>query len=408
MFNPNFNIPANPTNQEAPKTPEFELNEGVEEMARRINELKDSQEESVVVLVAGGSASGKTSAVAAKLKEQFGDEAILLSMDDYYRGKSFMEEMASQGIEYNWDQPEALNLELFAEHLARLKRGESVDVPNYNFAISEADGVKRIESRKIIIVEGLFALNDSIAELGDLKAFVKVGTHGRILRRLMRDVERTGQLPEDILAYFAEIVEPMNEKHIDSTAKNANLIIDNEYNPKVEARGRHEVQVKYQGKVDLDQLRSLGAVLGEPTEQEDVYYQPKDRDLSLTDELLRIRKENSADENILTYKGPKVNPESGYRERPMLEFPIDNSLRQKFIDVYGAEQKTIIKSRVLGELNGVSFSVDNVRKMEDGQEVLLGDFVEVRSVSDAQALEEFKMAVGLGEMAGDTRAYCEM
>jgi len=197
--------------------PYFELSEGIARLIEITKEKMALSQDPVVVKIAGGSASGKTSAVAAKVKEEFGDDALILSMDDYYRGKTYMENQARNGIVLNWDQPEALNLELLQKHLEQLKRGETIQKPVYNMKISEADKVEEVKPKRVIIVEGLFALNDIIKEQGDVKAFVDIGTHGRILRRLLRDIERTGQKPADILKYFSEVVEPMHEKYVQSS-----------------------------------------------------------------------------------------------------------------------------------------------------------------------------------------------
>src|SRR3989338_4818650 len=107
-------------------------------------------------------------------------------MDDYYRGKTFMESEARLGNELNWDQPEALDFELLKNHLNELKNGRTIQKPVYNFKTGEPDGTENFPSRRLIITEGLFALDSSLKNYGDVKAFVDIGTHGRILRRLLR------------------------------------------------------------------------------------------------------------------------------------------------------------------------------------------------------------------------------
>ena len=106
--------------------PEFELEEGVHELVRSVKEKMSEKEGTIIVEIAGGSASGKTSAVAAKLKKELGDDALILSMDNYYRGGKYMDDEAEKGNEMNFDQPEALNLDLLHKHLERLKQGKSI------------------------------------------------------------------------------------------------------------------------------------------------------------------------------------------------------------------------------------------------------------------------------------------
>ncbi|MDD3101718.1 MAG: class IV adenylate cyclase [Patescibacteria group bacterium] len=395
--------------KEVSNIPEYDLEQGVGKLSSLINEKLSQQTNPVIVEIAGGSASGKTSAVAKKVKELFDDKALIFSMDDYYRGKKFMDKEAEKGNILNWDQPEALNLELLKEHLQKLEQGKSIQKPIYNFKEAESTGTEEVQPNKVVIVEGLFALNESIAPEGDIKAFVDIGTHGRILRRLLRDVERTGQKPIDILKYFSEVVEPMHEKHIQNTKKNADIIIKNEYSPKIEAQksGLHEIQLKFSAEIDPEFLRKMGAERLGSTTQTDYYYNPKDRNLIETDEVLRIRDEGEY--KILTYKGPRI--ESDFRERPKFEFEIDAETEKKFLSVYGDKIKTIKKERVLYQLGGVIFSVDSVAKIEDGKKINLGKFVEIRSTDKETNEKEIKETISkLGFSLDDSikKSYFEM
>lgn len=389
--------------------PEYKLEEGISKLVDIIREKMAQTKDNVVVEIAGGSASGKTSAVADIIKRVFGDKALILSMDDYYRGKTFMDAEAKKGNALNWDQPEALNLDLFQQHLAQLRLGQPIKKPVYDMKISEPTDTEEVAPKKIIIVEGLFALDKKLKDLGDIKVFVEIGTHGRIIRRLLRDIRRTGQKPADILKYFSQVVEPMHEKYIESTKKNADLIINNEYSPEVEAErsGLHEVQLKFKGDLDPDRLRSLGAERLSSTVQIDKYYNPKDRNLVQTGEILRIREEG--DRKTLTYKGPKIK--SQFRERPKFEFEIDADTEEAFLDIYGDMKKIITKERTLYQLNGVIFSIDKVSKNEDEKDVDLGSFIEIRSTDKEQDAEKIKSVIqslGLDINKGIKQSYFEM
>lgn len=389
--------------------PEYNLEEGIAKLVDGIKERIVQGEGNIVVEIAGGSASGKTSAVAAMIKKVFGDEALILSADDYYRGKTFMDAEAQKGNVLNWDQPEALNLDLFQQHLAQLKLGQSIEKPIYDMKISEPTGTEKVVPKKIIIIEGLFALDEKLKGQGDIKAFVEIGTHGRIVRRLLRDIQRTGQKPADILKYFSQVVEPMHEKYIESTKKNADLIIKNEYSPEIESErsGLHEIQLKFRGDLNPDDLRKLGVERLGSVRQVDRYYNPNDRDLIQTGEILRIREEGSR--RTLTYKGPKI--ESQFRERPKFEFDIDADTEESFLDIYGDMKKTITKERTLYQLGGVVFSVDRVSKNENGKEVDLGSFVEIRSTDKEESVEKIKAVIqslGLNIDEGIKESYFEM
>ena len=384
--------------------PEYELGEGLEKLMEEIQEKMAQTEGTIIVEVAGGSASGKTSKVAEQVKEKFGNDAIIFSMDNYYRGGNYVKE---NGL--NFDQPEAIDIDLYQEHLQQLKEGKSIPELKYDFGDNPPETIGELQPRKIIIVEGLFALHDELKGLGDVKTFVDIGTHGRMIRRLLRDVAEREQKPDDIIKYFAEIVEPMHEKYIEDTKKNADFIISNEYNPEAEAErsGMHEVQMKFEGSINSEILRKIGAERLSSIAQTDYYYNPKDRNLAETGEIVRIREEG--EDTILTYKGPK-NPESEFRKRPKFEFKIDEDTKDKFLPFYGDEIKIIKKSRTLYQLDGIVFSLDSVSKIENGDEIKLGDFVEIRT-TEKKAENEIKDVIsklGLEMEDGIKEAYVEM
>ncbi len=365
-----------PENKE--ETPRYELEVGVTKLVELIKgKIEQNHGKPVLVQVAGGSASGKTSAVSDKVKQAFGDDAIIISMDDYYRGRTYMAEQAKKGNYLNFDQPEVLNMDELRENLSKLKKGEEIDEPKYSFVNGEREGTRKVSPAKVIIVEGLFALNDSLVSEGDIHVFVDIGAHGRIIRRLLRDVERTGQNPKDILEYFADVVEPMHEKYVQGTIDNADIIISNEYSAEREAdrSGRGESQLKFPAEnITPETLRKIGAEILSNTRQIDKYYDPKNRDLSETGESLRIREE--AGRFILGYKGPDTGGE--FRNRPKFEFEIDSDTGDKLLSIYG-ETKTIEKDRTIYQLDGVVFSVDDVRVVDGDGEHILGKFVEIRS-----------------------------
>ena len=384
--------------------PRYELEEGVKELIAEIEEKISQTEGTIIVEVAGGSASGKTSKVAEQVKEKFGDNAIIFSMDNYYRGGNYTREN-----DLNFDQPEAIDIDLYQKHLQQLKKGESIPELKYDFGDNPPETIGELQPQKIIIVEGLFALHDDLEEIGDVKTFVDIGTHGRMIRRLLRDVVERGQKPDDIIEYFAEIVEPMHEKYIEDTKKNADFIINNEYNPEIEAErsGMYEVQMKFKGSIDNEALRKIGAEKLSFAKQTDYYYNPKDRDLAETEEILRIREEG--EDTILTYKGPK-DLKSEFRERPKFEFKINREIKDKFLPFYGNEIKVIKKSRTLYQLDGIVFSLDSVSKIENGEEVEIGDFIEVRTTDkeSKEKMDEVILKLGLKKENGTKKAYVEM
>lgn len=392
---------------------EYNLQEGIEKACLMVQEklcFKRRQatlskiESNVLVNVTGGSASGKTNAVSLKLKEIFQKQAEILSIDDYYRGKNFMKAMREKGVVLNWDQPEVLELELLAEHIKYLKQGLPVLKPKYSFKTGERQGYEYFHTNKIIIVEGLFMVGGC-----DIYVFVDVGLHGRILRRLFRDIERTNNRPKDILKYFSEVVEPMNAKYVDPAKTKANIVIKNEFNPVVEAKnsGLHEIQLKFWIESE-EKIRNIPDIKHlEHRLQHDYYYNPKDRNLIETEEILRIRMQD--DEKIIfTYKGPKEEHE--FRKRSKFEFEIDEETAKSFVGIYGDVIKTIKKVRELYSLEGIIFSIDYVVSYEDGAMRPLGKFLEVRMTKDGEGekIEEVLRRLGLKIEDGIKKSYFEM
>lgn len=388
----------------------YDLEKGLLKLGDMVKDTMSKKDTPIIVEIAGGSASGKTSAVSVKLKEMFGDDAMIFSMDDYYRGRTYMAEEAAKGNVLNFDQPEVINIPLVKEHIAALREGRSIQKPVYSFKEGEAVGTEEVKPKRVIIVEGLFALNDELVAEADVKAFVDIGTHGRILRRLLRDVERTGQKPEDILSYFAEVVEPMHEKYVQSTAKNADIVISNEYNPEKEAdrANAEEIQVKFNLlTVDYELFRKIGAERLASATQIDKYYNPKDRDLSVTGESLRIREEG--DRKILTYKGPKKEGEA--RQRSKFEFEIDEDTEVKFLGIYGDKVRTIKKQRTLYTLDGIVFTIDAVKEISDDKDKYIGTFVEIRLPDnnlDSENVKGLLEKLGLNKSEAVTKSYLEM
>lgn len=387
--------------------PSFELQEGVDYLIKEVEKKLSVATGPVVVLVAGGSASGKTSAVAAQVHKAFSSDSIVMSLDDYYRGNAFKNSMALKGIIYNNDQPEMLNLDLFSDHLKILKENTPITKPVFSFVVAEKVGEVVVQPKKVIIVEGLFALNDKLVANGDIKVFVETGIHGRLLRRVIRDTVERGDNPNSVLSEFSKIVEPMHKAHVESTKKNADFIIKNEYDANREAKGEKEIQIKFHGTLDEEKLLKLGAEKQSNVYQIDTYYSPADRDLKMTGELFRIREENG--HYYVSYKGKKDTGD--FKIRPKIDFEMDSETRDAFVKIYTKAVTTIKKERKLYYLSGISLSLDRVTKIDTGTEKSLGDFIEIRAIdADTGENDITRIAelLNLKVAEGDKRSYSEM
>lgn len=185
----------------------------------------------MLIAIAGGSASGK-STVAQKIVNILGDEnAIILRMDDYYNDLSHLPPEARAQV--NFDHPESIDLTLLKEHLSQLKNGLAINKPVYNFQ-THAREVKTQEllPKQMIIIEGLFTLVDNeICQLCDIKIYIDATDEIRLKRRIKRDVKERGRTPETVKKQYLETVKPMHDQFIEPSKFHADMIIDgNNYN----------------------------------------------------------------------------------------------------------------------------------------------------------------------------------
>lgn len=177
----------------------------------------------ITVGIAGGSGSGK-STLAARIAACFPAVAILRE-DDYYLPQDHLSETARTRV--NYDAPDAIDRVLFLQHLCDLQAGKRVLCPVYDYARhTRADTSRAIESAPIVIVEGLFVLYDMrIRARCDLRIFVDVPEHERLLRRLARDVHERGRRESDVRAQFARTVAPMHDRYIAPSSVFADLTV---------------------------------------------------------------------------------------------------------------------------------------------------------------------------------------
>ena len=397
-------------NKKTIEIPRFDLHNGINELISRIKSSLDKTNGPVIVEVGGGSASGKTLAVSKKIKDYFGEEAIIFPMDDYYHGNSFMRENAEKGIFLNWDQPEALNLEYLHEHLTLLKQNISINKPIYSMKYSEIVGYEILKPSRLIILEGIFALNDIIKDQGDIKVYVEIGTHGRLLRRLIRDIERTGKDPSEILKYFAEVVEPMHKKYVEPSKFNADIIIVNEYCSEKEAEKleffEEKIKIKADG-INQEKIIKTGAIELFSFEHIDDYFSPTDRNISETDEIIMIRKDNI--DLFLNYKAARKK--SDRKKRPVFSFKIDDTIAEKFHELYGNKVKIIRNHGVMYSFRDLKFSFDNVTKEEADSRTVLGNFISIFSTNksiDEIVAGELIEKLGLKLEDALTKSYFEL
>lgn len=180
--------------------------------------------ESIVIGICGGTGSGKTT-LASRIKSAFGQDAVMLSMDSYY--KSNRDIPFEERVKINYDHPDSFDTGLLVEHMRKLKNGETIFHPVYDFAqYMRTDEVKETKSAKVIILEGLLNFyNEELLELQDIKIFVDTDADVRILRRIIRDVKERGRSLESVVNQYLTTVKPMYEHFIEPTKRVADIIV---------------------------------------------------------------------------------------------------------------------------------------------------------------------------------------
>ena len=188
---------------------------------------------SKVVLIGGGSASGKTYVLKKVLEKIPEDKIARISIDDYYKDFSVlpMEERAK----INFDHPKSFDWKLMNEQLKALKNGQTIEKPIYDFTIHGRSLLtEKVEPKELIIIEGIMALvNKDLLALGDLKVYINASRERRLVRRIERDQRERGRTYESIIEQYFTTVLPMYEEIIAPSQYYADLIINNEgYNTK--------------------------------------------------------------------------------------------------------------------------------------------------------------------------------
>ena len=179
----------------------------------------------VIIGIAGGTGSGKTT-VARAIYDRVGPDRIeWISHDSYYR--NFDALSAEERRMINFDHPDSLETELLTRHLDVLMKGSSVDVPVYDFAThSRKTDTQRVEPRKVIIVEGILVLAEpELRKRIDIKLFVDTPADIRFVRRLVRDIEARGRSLHSVVEQYMTTVRPMHEEFVEPSKRHADLII---------------------------------------------------------------------------------------------------------------------------------------------------------------------------------------
>ncbi|MEA4875019.1 uridine kinase [Anaerorhabdus sp.] len=180
----------------------------------------------IVIGIAGGSASGKTS-VARKIKEAFDDtnSVTIIRQDDYYKNQSHL--TMEERVKTNYDHPFAFDNDFLIEQLQLLLEGKDIEKPIYDFVNhTRSDNTEVIQTCDVLILEGLFILeNEQLRNLLDIKIFVDTDADVRFIRRLKRDVEDRGRTLDSVINQYIKTVRDMHSQFVEPSKRYANIII---------------------------------------------------------------------------------------------------------------------------------------------------------------------------------------
>ena len=184
---------------------------------------------STIIGIAGGTGSGK-STFTNRLKDAFGSQIAVLYHDNYYRSHDDLPFEKRKKL--NYDHPDAFETELLVKHLARLKEGQAVECPVYDYTVhNRSQKTIRVEPKPVILLEGILVLFDErLRDLLDIKVFVDADADERILRRILRDTKERGRDVEGIVTQYLTTVKPMHTLYVEPTRVFADIITNSGMN----------------------------------------------------------------------------------------------------------------------------------------------------------------------------------
>lgn len=213
----------------------------------------------MIIGICGGTGSGKTTVAESILRTVNSADVVFIQQDSYYRNLKDMP--LDQQRLVNFDHPDAIDNDLLIKHLKRLRAGESVELPLYDFKThSRRAETQTVAPRPIVIVEGILIFADSrLLEQMDIKVFVDTPDDLRFIRRLQRDIADRGRTAESVIAQYLETVRPMHLQFVEPSKRYADVIIPE--------GGHNSVGVDLIGGTIRERLSSMMQSNGELIEQ---------------------------------------------------------------------------------------------------------------------------------------------
>lgn len=179
----------------------------------------------LVIGIAGGTGSGKTTVVRKIIESLPKDEVDVIPQDCYYKDNKHIP--LEVRLKMNYDEPASIEWPLLCRHLRDLKEGKSIEMPTYDFlTCSRMEEKIHIEPREVVVVEGILVLTDKeLRDMMDVKVFVDADGDERLIRVIRRDCIERGRTPKMVIDRYEETLKPMHELHIEPSKRYADLIV---------------------------------------------------------------------------------------------------------------------------------------------------------------------------------------
>jgi len=190
-----------------------------------MTETTDQTKKPLILGVAGGSGSGKTT-IVRRIQEYCSEISMLIfQLDHYYRDLAHLD--PEQRSQVNFDHPDALEMDLIATHISELAQGRAIDRPTYEFAShTRSSKIVRLEPKQVILVDGIFSLyNEVVRRNLDCGIYVDVSDDVRFIRRLKRDVNERGRTNEGVVQQYLSTVKPMHDQFVAPTKLLADMVV---------------------------------------------------------------------------------------------------------------------------------------------------------------------------------------
>ena len=179
----------------------------------------------LVIGIAGGTGSGKSTVVRKIIESLPQDEVAVMPQDSYYKDNRHIP--LEERLKMNYDEPASIEWTLLTKQLGELKEGRTVNMPTYDFiTCSRMKETVTVNPKEVVVVEGILVLTDkSLRDMMDVKVFVDADADERLIRVIYRDCIERGRMPQMVIDRYIETLKPMHELYIEPSKRYADLIV---------------------------------------------------------------------------------------------------------------------------------------------------------------------------------------